>query len=243
MRSPVTPDPEVGQGPVDEFDWIARCLAPLAAGAPGALGLLDDAAVVTPRPGYDLVLSKDALVEGVHFLSADPMDEVARKLLRVNLSDLAAKGAEPFGYMLAVAWPAERGWDQRAAFARGLGEDQIVFGLSLLGGDTVSTPGPVTASLTILGWAPHGRMVRRSTARPGDILLVSGTIGDGTLGLDAARGIASDLTGPEIAWLATRYRRPEPRLALIEGLREHASAAADVSSTTCGTTTSSGIES
>jgi thiamine-monophosphate kinase len=216
-------------GPPDEFEWIARGLAPLAEGAPEAFGLLDDAAAIPSRPGYDLIVSKDAVVEGVHFLADDPPDLVARKLLRVNLSDLAAKGAEPYGYFLAVAWPPSHGWPEREAFARGLAEDQARFGLKLFGGDTVATPGPLTASLTILGWTPAGRMVRRAGAMPGDIILVSGTIGDGFLGLLSAKGLRVIKSYNDAGWLADRYRLPQPRSGLAEALRDHAHAAADVS--------------
>lgn len=201
---------------------------PLAA-TPGALGLLDDAAVVPSRPGFELVIAKDAMVEGVHFLPADPLDGVAGKLLRVNLSDLAAKGADPYGYLLATAWPKGSSWAAREAFAKGLAEDQARFGLSLLGGDTVSTDGPLVVSLTILGWAPEGAMVRRGGARPGDVVLVSGTIGDGLLGLQAARGGLEQLPPDDRVYLADRYRRPQPRLALGPVLRAAARSAADVS--------------
>lgn len=214
--------------PVDEFDFIARLLRPLAT-APEALGLEDDAAVIPGRPGFDLVISKDAMVAGVHFLPEDPLDLVARKLLRTNLSDLAAKGAEPYGYFLATAWPTASGWPERERFVAGLAEDQALFGVKLLGGDTVSTPGPLTLSATILGWVPEGDMVRRGGARPGDRILVSGTIGDGWLGLKAARGGLGGVSDAECAWLAGRYRLPEPRLELAEALRLHATAAADVS--------------
>jgi len=173
---------------VDEFEAIAALFRPLTGGAPEAAELLDDAAFLPARPGYELVITKDAIVEGVHFLPDDPPDLVARKLLRVNLSDLAAKAAEPFGYVLAVAWPGRWGARERAAFARGLADDQAEFGVRLLGGDTVSTPGPMTASVTALGYAPEGRAVRRSGARPGQGVYVSGTIGDGWLGLRAAQG-------------------------------------------------------
>jgi thiamine-monophosphate kinase len=218
------------QDPVDEFDWIDRCLRPLAADAPEAFGLLDDAAAIPARPGFDLIVSKDAIVEGVHFLPSDPLDRVARKLLRTNLSDLAAKGAEPYGYFLAIAWPfSNSGWERRRAFAAGLAADQADLGLKLLGGDTVSTPGPLTASATILGWSPQGRMVRRSGARPGDLVLVTGSIGDGALGLRAARGEEVGVTEAESTWLRDRYQLPQPRLGLGEALRAHASAAADVS--------------
>ena len=213
---------------VDEFEAIAKLLRPLAEGAPEALGLMDDAAVIPARPGFDLVISKDALVEGVHFLADDPLDLVARKLLRVNLSDLAAKAAEPYGYLLAAAWPPGCGWPERERFVRGLAEDQGRYGLKLLGGDTVSTPGPLTLSLTILGWVPHGGMVKRSGARPGDVLLVSGTIGDAWLGLKAARGALAGLD-EHASWFADRYRLPKPRLELAAALQRYASAAIDVS--------------
>ncbi|HYD37403.1 MAG TPA: thiamine-phosphate kinase [Allosphingosinicella sp.] len=209
----------------DEFEQIARLFRPLTRGAPGALDLKDDAAVLPQRPGCDLVVTKDAIVEGVHFLAGDPPELVARKLLRVNLSDLAAKGAEPFGYFLAVGWPKTFDAAARAAFADGLRADGEHFDLPLLGGDTVSTSGPWFASLTALGWVPAGRMVRRGGARPGEVVLVSGQIGDGWLGLQAARGEIADPDGA----LAGRYRTPEPRLALREALRAYASAACDVS--------------
>ena len=213
----------------DEFDWIDQDLKPLAEGAPEALGLMDDAAVIPGRPGFDLVISKDAIVEGVHFLPEDPLDQVARKLLRVNLSDLAAKGAEPYGYLLAVAWPGGASRADRGAFAEGLKADQTEFGLRLMGGDTVSTPGPFMASLTILGWVPAGGMIRRAGARAGDVVLVSGTIGDGGLGLRAAQGDLSGASDDDLAWLRDRYRLPQPRVGLGPILREFATAAADVS--------------
>lgn len=207
----------------DEFDWIAA-LRPLAASAP-ALGLMDDAAVLPSRPGYDLVISEDAMVEGVHFQEGEACDVVARRLLRTNLSDLAAKAAEPFGYTLMTAWPASRGWADREAFIRGLAQDGEGFGVTPLGGDTVSTPGPLTVSATMFGWVPAGRAVRRSGAKPGHALVVLGTIGDGVLGLMAVRGEIEDRRGE----LARAYRLPEPLLGVRSVLRRHAAAAADVS--------------
>jgi thiamine-monophosphate kinase len=221
--------PDQNPAPVDEFDWIARCLRPLAADAPEALGLIDDAALIPARPGFDLVVTKDAMVESVHFLADDPLDLVARKLLRVNLSDLAAKGAEPYGYFLATAWPSAGGWSEREAFARGLKADQDEFGLKLFGGDTVSTPGPLTFSATLLGWTPAGGMIRRGAAQTGDVVLVTGWIGDGFLGLSAARDEALGLSGDHVAWLKARYQLPQPRLGLGEALRRWGHAAADVS--------------
>ena len=228
MSGPDAPGAPVG-GAADEFETIARLLRPLTGGAPEALNLADDAAVIPSRPGFDLVVSKDALVCGVHFLPDDPLDLVARKLLRVNLSDLAAKAAEPYGYFLAVAWPENTGWPERERFAAGLAKDQDLFGLRLFGGDTVATPGPLTLSVTIIGWVPQGRMVRRSGAQPGDHLLVSGEIGDGVLGLRAAQGRLAAMSPAEIEALADRYRLPRPRLGLRAALLGHARAAADVS--------------
>ena len=215
------PDPEAP----DEFGQIAALFRPLTRGAPEALDLLDDAAVIPSRPGFDLVVTKDALVEGVHFLASDPPDLIARKLLRVNLSDLAAKGAEPYGYFLATAWSKAFGWSQRQAFAEGLRADGETYGLTLLGGDTVSTPGPLTLSVTMLGWVPAGRMVRRGGAKIGDLVLVSGTIGDGGLAWRAARGEIPDPDGVHLS----RYRLPVPRVELRDRLLAHAHAAADVS--------------
>lgn len=208
-----------------EFADIARLYRPLTRGAAEALALLDDAAVLPSRPGFDLVLTVDALVEGVHFLPDDPLDSVARKLLRVNLSDLAAKGAQPYGYLQTTAWSPRCGPAERETFARGLAVDGEAFGLILLGGDTVSTPGPLTLTATLLGWVPSGAMVLRSGARAGDRLLVSGQIGKGWLGLAARQGRLADPDGA----FADFYRLPQPRLALAEPLRRHASAAADVS--------------
>lgn len=221
MSAPEQPD----GGGLDEFGQIARLFRPLTKGAAEALGLMDDAAAIPSRPGFDLIVTKDAMVEGVHFLPGEAPDLIARKLLRVNLSDLAAKGAEPYGYFLATAWAPDFDWAKRQAFAEGLRVDGEAFGLVLLGGDTVSTPGPLTLSLTMLGWVPSGMMIRRGGAQAGDLILVSGAIGDGWLGLQAARGELADPDG----YLAGRYRLPEPRVALREVLRAHANAAADVS--------------
>jgi len=210
--------------PTDEFDWIAS-LRPLTLGDPRALDLTDDAAIIPSRAGWDLVVSDDAMVSGVHFLDDEVPDTIARRLLRTCLSDLAAKGAEPFGYLLTVAWPPalDRNW--RAAFAAGLAEDGARFGVALLGGDTVSTPGPLTASATVLGWAPRGRAVKRSTAQAGDLLMVCGSIGDGWLGLRAAKGEIADASGALVA----RYRLPMPLLGLREALLSFAGTSADVS--------------
>jgi thiamine-monophosphate kinase len=210
-----------------EFETIRKLLAPLAH-PEYALGLRDDVAVMPTRPGADLVLTKDAIIEGVHFLPEDPLDTVAQKLLRVNLSDLAAKGAEPFGYMLACHWSARCGWPEREAFATGLATDQAEFGIHLLGGDTVRTPGPASFSITMLGWAPRGGSVGRGGAKPGHGVYVTGTIGDGVLGLQAARGHLK-LEPERIAALAEHYRRPVPRLAFGQAVQGLVSAIMDVS--------------
>jgi thiamine-monophosphate kinase len=212
----------VGELP-GEFALIARHFRPLA--GPEALGLGDDAAVMTAPAGRQLVIAADAMVAGVHFLPDDPADLVARKLLRTNLSDLAAMGATPLGYLMTISVPLDTpdGWF--ANFAAGLAVDQAVFGLSLLGGDTTSTPGPISLSLTILGTVAPGTALRRSGARAGDGIWVSGSIGDGALGLLAAKGELADADG----YLAGRYRVPQPRLALGQRLHGIARAAMDVS--------------
>ncbi len=214
-----------------EFELIARYLAPLAEGEPGALGLRDDAAVISPPAGRDLVLAADALVEGVHFLPTDPPGLVARKLLRVNLSDLAAMGARPCGYLMTAAWPKGRAEAWIADFAAGLARDQEIFGIGLLGGDTTGTPGPLSLSLTAVGTTPSGRRLERGGARAGDSLYVSGTLGDGALGLRVLQGALDGLDTAERDWLIDRYRLPRPRLALGESLLAQglASAAIDVS--------------
>ena len=211
----------------DEFETIARLLKPLA-GHPAARSLGDDVAVVEPPAGRTLVITHDTIVAGVHFLPDDPPDLIARKLLRVNLSDLAAKGAEPFGYLMSCAWPTSCDWPWREAFARGLALDQTEYGLELLGGDTVSTPGPLTLGATLIGWGDPGRTPGRGGAKAGDLIFVSGTIGDGGLGLAAATG-RPGLSGADVDWLSERYRLPQPRLSLAAMISREATASADVS--------------
>jgi thiamine-monophosphate kinase len=221
---------------MNEAELIARYFAPLA--GEGGLGLRDDAALVAPPPGTEIVLTVDALIAGVHFFAADPPERVAAKALAVNLSDLAAKAADPLGFLLTLALPADwrPGWLE--AFARGLGEVAARHGCPLLGGDTVSTPGPLALSITALGAVTAGRMARRSRARPGDSLYVSGTIGDAALGLALRRAQldgaapphwAAALTAAQREELIERYLVPRPRLALAKALRACASAAMDVS--------------
>ena len=211
----------------DEFSLIERLFEPLA--GPEGLGLRDDAAVLTPLPGRDLVLTKDAIAEGRHYLSSDPPDTVAKKLIRVNLSDLAAKGATPRGYLLSCAWSAETPLDWMEAFAGGLKDDQSKFGLSLWGGDTIRVSGPSVFSLTAIGDVPSGQMVTRAGAAAGDDLWVTGTIGDGALGLLAAQGDYAATEPEDKDYLISRYRIPQPPVAFGGKLVGLASAALDVS--------------
>jgi thiamine-monophosphate kinase len=213
--------------PLDEFARIARFFAPLA--GEGALGLKDDAALIDGPDGTHYVLTADAIVEGVHFLPDDPSNQIARKLLRVNLSDLAAKGAIPVGYLLTTALPKERDENWLAGFAAGLAEDQARFGIVLLGGDSVSTAGPVSLSLTAIGRVPAGRAILRRGARAGDRVYVSGTLGDAALGLRVLKGEIGRLPLAHMNALTERYRLPEPRLALGQALIGTASAAIDIS--------------
>src|SRR5436190_20521631 len=209
---------------------IARYFRPLA-NDPGAFDLFDDAAALTPPAGADLVLTTDAIVGGVHFFPDDPADQIAKKALRVNLSDLAAKGAKPLGFLLTLALPKAIGEGWLKAFAGGLGADAQVYSCPLLGGDTVRTPGPVTISITAFGSVPQGSMVRRSGAKPGDRVVVTGTIGDAALGLDILKGGAAAALADAgaKAMLIGRYRVPQPRNALAKAVRDHAHAAIDVS--------------
>ncbi len=204
-----------------EFSLIARHFRPLA--GPGALDLRDDAALLTPPPGRQLVLTADAMVAGVHFLPDDPPDLIGRKLLRVNLSDLAAKGAVPLSYLMTVSTPKDTPDAWFAGFAAGLAQDQATYGVTLLGGDTTSTPGPISLSLTIIGHVAPNTAVHRFGAQAGDGIWVTGTIGDGALGLAVALGRLTDPTG----FLLDRYRLPQPRVGLeLAGI---ASAGMDVS--------------
>ncbi len=211
-----------------EDKLIARYFAPLATD-PGALGLSDDAAFVKPPPGCDLVMTADAIVGGVHFFNDDPAQTIAAKAMRVNLSDLAAKGARPLGFLVSLALP--QGIDEKwlAAFASGLREDAATYKCPLFGGDTVRTPGPLMVSVSMFGSVPEGRMVCRAGARPGDRVFVTGSIGDAALGLSLRNGATWQLSDAQRAHLAARYLSPQPRNALAETVLHYASAAMDVS--------------
>jgi len=209
---------------------IARFFKPVATD-PGALGLSDDAAFIKPPPGCDLVLKADAIVGGVHFFPGDAAQAVASKALRVNLSDLAAKGARPLGFLLSLAIPKDTKEEWLGGFAEGLRGDAVLFGCPLFGGDTDRTPGPVTVSIAMFGSVPEGTMVRRAGAKAGDRVFVTGTIGDAALGVALRSGKAKTwkLNEAQRQHLVSRYLLPQPRNALAEAIRSHASAAMDIS--------------
>jgi thiamine-monophosphate kinase len=211
-------------GSIGEFGRIRRWFAPLTEGAPGALDLTDDAALL----GGDQVVTVDAIVEGVHFRAGDPPELVARKLLRVNLSDVAAMGARPEHWLLAMALPShcDDAWVER--FAAGLAADQAEYGIRLLGGDSTATPGPITLAVTMIGRLGVAGAVKRAGARPGDLVFVTGTIGDAALGLVAA-GRALDLGFAARQFLEERYLLPRPRVSVGWRLAGLAHAMLDVS--------------
>ena len=210
-----------------EFERIARFFAPLA--GPGGLGLVDDVALIDGPGTEQYALTTDTIIEGVDYFPDDPPGLVAKKLLRVNLSDLAAKGARPFGYLLTTALPPARGEAWLEAFTAGLAADQNEFGIALLGGDSSATPGPTTLSLMAIGRVEKGKAVLRSGARPGDVICVSGTIGDATLGLGILKGEFAAASKKDRAFLVDRYHLPRPRLALGQKLVGIATAMIDVS--------------
>ncbi len=214
-----------------EFELIESLFGPLAMGFPGALGLKDDAALLDPPAGYSVVVTADAIVAGVHFRPDDPPDLIACKLVRVNLSDLAAMGAKPWVMVATMAFPDSASEDWISCFATGLSHERQQFGIPLIGGDTLVTPGPATFSLTAFGLVSQGQALRRSGAHPGDILYVTGTIGDGALGLRVLAGQLS-FSGDEselAAHLINRYHLPQPRLTAGAGLLGMATACIDVS--------------
>ena len=215
--------------PIGEFALIARYFAPLSRDVPGAYDLTDDAAWVRSEPGLDWVVKTDAVVAGVHFLPDDPPDLVARKALRVNLSDLASKGAVPRFYLLDAVLPKDIDEEWIAGFAAGLAADQAEYGVRLIGGDTTSTPGALTLAVMALGQVESGRMLTRGGAQDGDDIYVSGTIGDAALGLLVLRGGLGRLGAAARDALADRYRLPQPRTTLGPALIGLANASMDVS--------------
>jgi thiamine-monophosphate kinase len=214
-------------GLMNEFEIISRYFAPLA--GDGAFGLKDDAAILPQRSGHDLIISTDTVSEGTDFFAFDPADTIAQKALRVNLSDLAAKGAEPAGYLLNLSLPHSVHEEWLAAFASGLASDQKEFGLALLGGDTGATEGPLAVTVTALGFVPAGKIVRRSGARAGDAVYVTGTIGDAGGGLAIFRREKHSLRDAERDYLTSRYRVPQPPVAFGARLYDIAHASVDIS--------------
>jgi thiamine-monophosphate kinase len=207
---------------------IAELFAPLAT-HPGALALTDDAAFLKPEPGSEIVLKTDAIIGGVHFFEDDAGADIARKALRVNLSDLAAKGASPRGFLVSLAIPAGTDAAWLKSFAEGLRADSETYKCSLFGGDTDRTPGPITVAMFVVGSVPQGTMVRRSGAKPGDRIFVAGSIGDAALGLQLRKGADWKLSKAQRAHLLSRYLLPQPRSALADAVRTYASASMDVS--------------
>jgi thiamine-monophosphate kinase len=210
---------------LSEFEQIAQIMAPLAADAEGAFALTDDAAVFSCPDGEEIVVTTDTLVADVHFFANDPADEVAHKLLGVNLSDLAGMGAKPLHYTLNTSYPANISIEWIRLFAEGLKTIQERYSIILLGGDTTHTPGPLTLSLTAFGTVPIGKALRRTTPKTGDLICVSGTIGDSALGLLVAQGKLTDKSG----YLLKRYRQPQPRCLLGQALRDIATGCLDIS--------------
>ena len=212
-----------------ESDLIAHYFVPLCDDE-SAFGLTDDAAIVSVPDGKRLVVTKDMLVADIHFFANDPADLIAQKALRVNLSDLAAKGATPLGYVLGLGLPLSWTEDWLAAFVAGLKRDQQAFSFPLLGGDTVKSPERLTLSITAFGTIDADKAILRRNARPGDHLYVTGTIGDGALGLKAHQGkLDADLSGDDVAYLSDRFLLPRPRTDLIELIRQFATASMDIS--------------
>jgi thiamine-monophosphate kinase len=208
---------------MDEFSFIAKYLKPLAAHFPGSLNLSDDAALIAPPPGCELVITKDAVTEGVHFLGSEPPELIAAKALRVNLSDLAAMGATPLCYFLALMLPKNTGEEWLENFAHGLAQTQKEFSISLAGGDTTATGGKLAISITAIGTVPTGQSLKRSGAKEGDDIYVSGTLGDSALGLELLQ------QGEHDNHFINRYLLPQPRIELGIKLRTVANACMDIS--------------
>lgn len=211
-----------------EFNLIAEYFAPLAT-TPGALGLLDDGAVLTIHPDQELITTTDMLISSVHFLENAEPEEIATRLLAVNVSDLAAMGATPMGYLLVTALTAEQDNDWLSRFAQRLKKDQIRFGMVLYGGDTVATPGPLSLTLTAFGTVPKGQALKRSSATIGDQIYVSGTLGDSALGLMALRDELPIIDAAHRDFLINRFQAPQPRVNLGQSMREIARGVADIS--------------
>jgi thiamine-monophosphate kinase len=211
---------------LSEFELISRYFTrPLHPDSRTALGIGDDCALLTPAPGMQLAVSTDMLVEGRHFFAhADPR-ALGHKCLAVNLSDLAAMGAQPIAFSLALALPEARA-DWLAPFSQGLLQLADEHGCELIGGDT--TKGPLTISITVFGEVPFTQALRRDAAKAGDDIWISGTLGDARLALAAYRHELS-LSDSDLHSAAQRMHQPTPRVALGMALRGIAHAAIDIS--------------
>ena len=206
-----------------EFDLIARYFTRPVRRA--ALGVGDDCALLAPAPGMQLAVSSDMLVEGRHFFAGTDPERLGHKALAVNLSDLAACGARPLAFTLALALPqVDAAWLE--GFSRGLLQLADAHGCELVGGDT--TQGPLNICITVFGEVPTGQALLRSGAQPGDDIYVSGTLGEARLALDALRGQFA-LPANMLAHLRQRLERPTPRVALGLALRGVATSALDLS--------------
>lgn len=209
-----------------EFEIIETYFAPLTMGQAGSAGLKDDAAVIEIPDGYELVVTSDTLNEGVHFLEGCAPADMARKVLRVNLSDLAAMGAKPLCYQMNIAFPEKPSEDWLSAFCGALMGDNRAYGIYCSGGDTTSIKGAcLSISITAMGIVPKGKAVRRGGAQDGDIIVLTGAIGDAALGLKVLR----EGRGDDYPYAVSRYRVPEPRVGGYEAVQAYAHAAADVS--------------
>ena len=216
-------------GPIDEFDLIARYFAPLAKDVPGAMGLKDDAGLIRVAHGMELVVSSDTVISGVHFPEDTAPGDIARRALRVNLSDIAAKGARPLAYTMALQLPRETGETWLDAFARALADDQKTYAVGLLGGDTTGTPGPLSVNINIFGQVTENKSIKRLDAQVDDDVYVTGSVGDAMLGLAALQGRFAAADSSSRDYLAARFLRPDPRVSVGPRLIGLANAAADVS--------------
>ncbi len=214
---------------MNEFEFIASQLKPLAASFAGALNLEDDAAILTPEKGKEFVVTTDALTAGVHFFATDPPQLIAQKCLRVNLSDIAAMGATPYCYSLSLMLPEQTSLTWLTEFCNGLRADQDTYNVHLSGGDTTSTSGRMSFAITMIGTVPAGKAVKRSTARIGDEIWVTGTIGDAAMGLLALKNTLPKIDAAARDALVQRYYIPQPRNRIATALQDLATAAIDIS--------------
>ena len=209
-----------------EFEIIAKYFARLTMGQSGPAGLQDDAAVLRIPDGQELIVTSDTLNVGTHFLKDAGAADIAHKALRVNLSDLAAMGADPFSYQLNIAFPEKPEEVWLSEFTEALLADQKAYDIFCSGGDTTSINGPLSISVTAMGLVPEGKAVKRSGAKPGDKILLSRPVGDAWIGLQILQG-KLEIENP--APFIQAYKRPDPEIALAENLRDCAHAAIDIS--------------